>query len=112
MPRTAFLLQPGEAVIWDRRFSIALPPTATAPCQLTVLDAAGAAAVKAAGGHFGTTPYLAAIALPSLWDENGLRFAPFVRFAGRSPERWLSGASAEFTGETRLFRAVRKAGGV
>jgi tRNA(Ile)-lysidine synthase len=111
MPRTAFLLQPGEAVIWDRRFSIALPPTATAPCRLTVLDAAGAAAVKAAGGHFGTTPYLAAIALPSLWDDDGLRFAPFVRFAGRSPERWLSGASAEFTGKTRLFRAVREPGG-
>jgi len=111
MPRTAFLLQPGEAVVWDRRFSIALPPTATAPCQLKLLDAAGAAAVKAAGGHFGTTPYLAAIALPSLWDENGLRFAPFARFAGRSPERWLSGANAEFTGKTRLFRNVREPGG-
>lgn len=112
MPRTAFLLQPGEAVIWDRRFRIALPPAATAPCQLMALDAAGVAAVKAAGGHFGTTPYPAAIALPSLWDENGLRFAPFVRFAGLSPERWLGGTSAEFTGETRLFRAVREPGGV
>jgi tRNA(Ile)-lysidine synthase len=107
--RGELMLLPGQTVVWDRRFKVSLPSTAETPCLLGPLGAAGVQAVKAAGAHFGGMPHLAAIALPSLWDEGGLRFVPFAEFDVPAPPRWLREASAEFSSGAVLFRRARDA---
>jgi tRNA(Ile)-lysidine synthase len=89
-------VRPGETTIWDGRFTISYAPDEAHPALLRTLDHEGYRAIRAANGHFGKTPGVAALTLPSLWTGATLRYAAFASFAGPPPAGWSTNSRAEF----------------
>jgi tRNA(Ile)-lysidine synthase len=90
-------VQPGETMLWDERFMVTFDGGEAGAATLRALGVDGLHAVKAAKGHFGQVPRLAAMTLPSLWIEGKLCYAPFIDFAGHAPDGWSPLSHAEFT---------------
>ncbi len=103
-------LAPAQTVLWDRRFTVSLP-AGEAPVILRALGSIGISAVKAADGNFGAIPCIAAQTLPSLWTDGRLRFTPFARFNGQTPDGWSPGASVSFTNAPMIFGGPMAGGG-
>lgn len=89
-------MQPGQTLLWDGRFKITYVGEDTKAAILRPLGIDGMQAVKAAAGYFGPVPRLAAMTLPSLWNDGELCYAPFVKFTGREPDGWRPRSQAEF----------------
>jgi tRNA(Ile)-lysidine synthase len=70
-------LDPGAAVVWDRRFAAALNAHAANGFLLGSLAQSGAALADLPAGAL---PRLARPVLPALWDEEGLAAVPHLGF--------------------------------
>jgi tRNA(Ile)-lysidine synthase len=104
------VIRPGETLPWDGRFTVTYASGHAGDATLRALGADGIQAVKAAKGHFGPVPRLAAMTLPSLWTGAALCYAPFVDFAGQAPDGWSARSHAEFTNGWNML-AAREAHG-
>ena len=71
-------LSPGEGVLWDRRFRVALPVAAHRPIVVGYLGRAGVAEFNrlAPGSSRRTLPRLLHPILPAVWDEDGIVALP------------------------------------
>lgn len=90
MKRESVPIAPGESILWDRRFSIYLPPDAPDGGQLRALGPDGSAILNTLKGDFEDIPHLAVHTLPSLWRNEQLVYAPFVTWKNAAPENWLT----------------------
>jgi tRNA(Ile)-lysidine synthase len=75
-------LAPGNALLWDRRFEIVVPPTASGSLTLGYAADAGAARLKPVMPLLGRTklPRILFPILPVLWDENGIAAVPHLGY--------------------------------
>jgi tRNA(Ile)-lysidine synthase len=73
----AVRLEPGAALVWDRRFAADLTPTAPSGFMLGYLGGSGLPAE--ARGH-GDLPRLVHSILPALWDDEGLAAVPHLGY--------------------------------
>jgi tRNA(Ile)-lysidine synthase len=89
-------IQPGQTLLWDGRFKITYVGQNTKAAILRPLGIDGMQAIKAAAGYFGPVPRLAAMTLPSLWNDSELCYAPFVKFPSGEPDGWHPDSHAEF----------------
>jgi tRNA(Ile)-lysidine synthase len=103
--RAETLLSPGQIAMWDHRFALRVPIAVAAPEPLALrpLGVDGLKAIKSANGTHAPVPRAAALALPSLWLQGRLVYAPFIAFAAGPPVGWIAQASAEFIGRAALF---------
>ena len=101
------IIQPGETLHWDRRFTVTYGAEAGA-AMLRVLGVDGFRAVKVAEGRFSQVPRLAAMTLPALWRDGMLCYAPFVDFAGPAPDAWSLRSHAEFTNAWTMMTPGRE----
>lgn len=101
-------LAQGKQQIWDGRFSVELTEAAQGAFTLRALGADGIKAVVDAGGDFQSVPGIGALALPSIWRDGKLAYAPCVHFAAAAPENWISEASANFHNTSILFANCSK----
>ena len=78
----AVRLPPGTRLLWDHRFSIALPATATGAVTIGYLGRAGVVELnrlKLERRHCGL-PRLVYPILPAVWDEEGIAAVPHLRY--------------------------------
>ncbi len=75
-------ISPGTSLVWDRRFEVALPATATGPVTLDYLREIGVAELGSRGPELPSTglPLLVRPILPALWDENGIAAVPHLGY--------------------------------
>jgi tRNA(Ile)-lysidine synthase len=75
-------LNPGESVLWDGRFQVALPATADGPIVVGYLGQAGVAEFNrtARGAPRRTLPRLLHPILPTAWDEDGIVAVPHLTY--------------------------------
>jgi hypothetical protein len=75
-------LTPGEAVLWDRRFSVSLTATRSKPATIGYLGSSGVAEL----GHPAVQPWrddlprLLFPTLPAVWDSEGLAGVPHLGY--------------------------------
>jgi tRNA(Ile)-lysidine synthase len=77
-------LPPGASCLWDRRFSLALPATASRSVTVGYLGHAGGAAgvgeVNRSRSQAGSLPRLVYQILPAVWDEEGIAAVPHIGY--------------------------------
>jgi tRNA(Ile)-lysidine synthase len=72
-------LAPGMSALWDRRFAVHLPATASRPVTIRQLGAAGVAALREDRIVLDNSlPRLIYPTLPAIWDEHGLASVPHL----------------------------------
>jgi tRNA(Ile)-lysidine synthase len=73
-------LIPGKSVVWDGRFSVALPAAATGAVTIGYLDQSGVVALNRRWPetHRGGMPRLLYPVLPAVWDTEGIVAVPHL----------------------------------
>ena len=85
-------LSPGEAMIWDRRFKVVTPKTASGPLFVGYLGLSGVIELNRLVPQLRrlSIPRLLFPILPAVWDENGVLSVPHLRYrrnaAGAFPQ--------------------------
>lgn len=79
-------LNTGEATIWDRRFHIVMPPTASSSLAIGYVGAAGVKQLRRLGPPLrqGCLPRLLFPILPAMWDEDGIAAVPYLGYRRES----------------------------
>ena len=97
-------LPPEGPISWDERFTIAPPPTCRAAFDLRPLGRDGLDAIKKVGGSFGDIPRIAALTLPSLWQDAEIRYAHCAVWSdGGMPRGWLADCGVNFANTHVLY---------
>jgi tRNA(Ile)-lysidine synthase len=98
------LLTPGTRILWDRRFSVALPATATGAVAIGYLGSSGVVALNhhRPEPHRRGLPRLIYPILPAAWDKEGVLAVPHL---GYQRERDAALPEFSFRPDNPLTRA-------